>query len=639
MYRPDIFLTLIFFAAQEVVGSNFPFEAVQLSEADAKSFPAIGFGNTKAGPPPGSTVPQCRAWPGSHDWPSDAEWKQLNISLGGALLKPLPAAAACYQGENYNETTCQWLVTQAGRTRFWIDEPLSTLTQWPQGSTCTLAMNATGTCTRGGFPEYVVNATTVTHIQAAVNFARNKNVRLVIKNTGHDFGGRSMGAGALSIWVHNLKSFEFIPEYSIGQYSGMAVRVGAGIESWEMFNHMAANNITVVAPGGATVGSVGGWIAVAGHGSLASKYGLGADQVLSINVVTADGRFRTVDPHNHEDLWWALRGGGPSTFGVITSVVLKAYPPINITSVSLSFSVNPSLANGTILPGIPPPRPNAPSTTDLSAFWRGVSLSYHDCIHIITAGGYCFSYIYPLGPSSFAYSTSHTIPNITSPAFTALLEPLYTQLNTLSIPVTLPASTSLTPTLYAGNGRRTGTGDTPINTRYRSRLFPSSVWQSPSEFEALFSSIRVGVEEGGYTFHGIAYSPTLEIAGWPGANSAVNPAWRRTALHGSLMEIQPEGISAAEAKRRDERAHGYVARWKELTPGAGAYMNEGDPAETGWQGSFYGGLYGRLVGVKRRWDPWGLFWARTTPGSEAWEVVTRDGYPAGQNGRLCRVVR
>jgi FAD/FMN-containing dehydrogenase len=468
-----------------------------------------------------------------------------------------------------------------------------------------------------------------------------------------------MGAGSLSIWVHNLKSFEFMPEYSVGQYSGMAVRVGAGVESWELFNHMAANNITVVAPGGGTVGSVGGWIAVAGHGSLTSKYGLGADQVLSINVVTADGRFRTVDPSHHQDLWWALRGGGPSksnlfpersaleslttpsgTFGVITSVILKAYPPINITTEALSFSVNPSLANGTILPGLPPPRPDAPSTTDLSAFWRGVSLAYQHCIHVIAAGGYCFSYIHPLGPSSFAYSTSHIIPNITATAFTALLEPLYTQLNnTLSIPVTLPQPTSLVPSLYAGNGRRTGNGDVPINTRYRSRLFPASYWQqSPSQFDILFAAIRAGVEEGGYTFHGIAYSPTLEVAGWPGADSAVNPAWRRTALHGSLMEIQPEGISAAEARRRDEKAHAYVAKWKELTPGAGAYMNEGDPTETEWQESFYGAHYARLVEVKRRWDPWGVFWARTTVGSEAWEVITVDGYPAGQNGRLCRVL-
>lgn len=93
----------------------------------------------------------------------------------------------------------------------------------------------------------------------------------------------------------------------------MAVRVGAGAESWEMFNHMGeSGNITVVAPGGSTVGSVGGWLAAGGHGALTSKYGLGADQALEIGVVTADGRFLVANEKNNKDLFFALRGGGGS---------------------------------------------------------------------------------------------------------------------------------------------------------------------------------------------------------------------------------------------------------------------------------------------------------------------------------------
>ncbi len=131
------------------------------------------------------------------------------------------------------------------------------------------------------------------------------------RNTGHDFGGRSTGAGSLSIWVHSLKQFEFLPKYTMGEYTGMAVRFGAGLESWEAFNHMAANNnITFVAPGGATVGVAGGWLGFGGHSTIVSKYGLGSDQVLSIQVVTADGRFVTADPSTNTDLFYALRGSG-----------------------------------------------------------------------------------------------------------------------------------------------------------------------------------------------------------------------------------------------------------------------------------------------------------------------------------------
>ncbi|KAL2255431.1 hypothetical protein VTK26DRAFT_3397 [Humicola hyalothermophila] len=310
--RTPLLLPLAALLAAHQVAGNFPFESVRLTPEDVRDFSAIRPGDLDKAPPLDSTIPRCRAWPGSSDWPSESDWRKLNSSLGGALLRRVPPAAACYPGEHYDPSTCRWLVNESGQTHFWVDDPLTTLTQWPQGSTCVLAANAEGTCTRGGFPEYVVNATEVKHIQAAVNFARNKNIRLIIKNTGHDFGGRSMGAGPPSVWTHNLKDFEFISEYTTKGYSGPAARVAAGIESWELFNHMADNNISLVSPGGRTVGVAGGWLAVAGHGSLTSKYGLGADQVLSINVVTADGRFLTVDSENHEDLWFALRGGGPS---------------------------------------------------------------------------------------------------------------------------------------------------------------------------------------------------------------------------------------------------------------------------------------------------------------------------------------
>ncbi len=70
--------------------------------------------------------------------------------------------------------------------------------------------------------------------------------------------------------------------------------------------------MTVLVAGGYTVGAYGGWMTGGGHSALASKYGLGADQPLSINVVTADGGFVTADASQNTDLFYALRGGGGS---------------------------------------------------------------------------------------------------------------------------------------------------------------------------------------------------------------------------------------------------------------------------------------------------------------------------------------
>jgi len=140
------------------------------------------------------------------------------------------------------------------------------------------------------------------------------------RNTGHDFVGRSTGGGALSIWTHHLKSFEFIPEHIQPNYKSMAARVGSGLEAWELYHYMDKHNMTLVVPGGSTVGAYGGWVAGGGHSTLGSLYGLGSDQLLSLQVVTADGRFVTADPETNQDLFFALRGGGPGKCAPATSV-------------------------------------------------------------------------------------------------------------------------------------------------------------------------------------------------------------------------------------------------------------------------------------------------------------------------------
>ncbi len=135
-----------------------------------------------------------------------------------------------------------------------------------------------------------------------------------IRNAGHDFNGRSTGYGALSIYTHHLKDFEYIPEYTIGQYKGRVARVSAGIETWELTNYMNKYNMTVEVPGGETVGAFGGWIAGGGHNLLSSLYGHGADQVLAFQVVTADGRYHSVTPEKNADLFYAMLGGGGGQF-------------------------------------------------------------------------------------------------------------------------------------------------------------------------------------------------------------------------------------------------------------------------------------------------------------------------------------
>jgi hypothetical protein len=122
-----------------------------------------------------SPAPQCKNIPGSPGWPSDTEWARLNTAVGGNMLKPQAPAA------NYRRNS--WHTAE-----FHLNHPTSVI--WQNWSNYSCAVGARTTCRTTGYPIYVVAATEWSHVKAAVDFARTKNIRLNIKATGHDFLGR-----------------------------------------------------------------------------------------------------------------------------------------------------------------------------------------------------------------------------------------------------------------------------------------------------------------------------------------------------------------------------------------------------------------------------------------------------------------
>ncbi len=127
-----------------------------------------------------------------------------------------------------------------------IDDPASASFPLFEGRTCVLVNAPGGNCTVGGYPAYVVNVTTVAQIQLAVNFARNANLRLVIKNKGHDYNAKSTGGGGLSVFTNHLRDVRFIPSYSQGGYEGPAFKVGVGAEVGTLYEYADTLNLSVV---------------------------------------------------------------------------------------------------------------------------------------------------------------------------------------------------------------------------------------------------------------------------------------------------------------------------------------------------------------------------------------------------------
>lgn len=188
--------------------------------------------------------------------------------------------------------------------------------------------------------------------------------------------------------------------------------------------------------------------------------------------------------------------------------------------------------------------------------------------------------------------------------------------------------------------RPNGPGEGVSNGRFGSRLFPRSNFEDPEsdEFLASMAAIRSFVEEGGYDFHSTDYSPTYEVAGYPGRTSAVNPALRNAVIHATgfdTNQYDPE-LSQEKWTSSHARLNSYLQKMRDATPGSGAYMNEADVEKPNFQQSFYGSNYERLLAIKERVDPWGAFYAVTAVGSDKWVMEGTNGLPT-QQGRLCRV--
>lgn len=183
----------------------------------------------------------------------------------------------------------------------------------------------------GTYVYYSVNVSTIAHVQAAIKFAKSNNIRFVIRNTGHDFMGKSTGYGALSIWTHHVLGMEIIEEYSSSFYSGPAVKAYAGTQVGELYNFTHDAGYLVVGGECATVGWAGGYTSGGGHSALTSWKGLAADQTLEFEVILADGSLVTASRDENSDLWWALSGGGPGNYGIVWSMTSKVFPDTIVT--------------------------------------------------------------------------------------------------------------------------------------------------------------------------------------------------------------------------------------------------------------------------------------------------------------------
>ena len=312
----------------------------------------------------------------------------------------------------------------------------------------------------------------------------------------------------------------------------------------------------------------------------------------------------------------------------MTSAIFKTFPgSLNSGFASYSLSVGP-VKPGDSSNGVFPTEPPV-NVSDIGTFWHAYNLFLAFGEKVCDAGGLSFGYLSNLGNDSYLLTSSVILPGKDESQTSAFVAPLISSFQSIGINISDPTA-FVVPYASLGNG----TGDVPFNTLFASRLFPRENWDDEALFNETTAVIREAVEAG-LPFNGINYAPTVTIAGYPG-NNAVNPAFRKTLMHATVYAPGPiTAQSPQDFLSRHALLDTYMEKIRAVTPGAGAYINEADVLEPNWQQSFFGSNYPRLLEIKKAVDPWGLFWAPTTVGSEPWHVVTRDGLPT-QNGPLCR---
>lgn len=282
---------------------------------------------------------RCRCFPGDACWPFRAEWDKFNKTLGGKLIATVPIASKCHDSPfaQYDEEACQELRSVWDYPETHLVTSSSPMAPFYANLSCDPYTPREAQCIIGTYVRYAVNATSAEDYRLTFAFAQERNIRLVIRNTGHDYFSKSTGAGALALWTHHLQDIAIL-DYSSPKYTGKAMRMGAGVLNSQAQAVAHDHGLVVVGGVAPTVGLAGGYTQGGGHGTLSSAYGLGADQVLEWDVLTADGQRLVATPTENPDLYWALSGGGGGTYAAVLAMTVKAYPDGALAAARLTFT-------------------------------------------------------------------------------------------------------------------------------------------------------------------------------------------------------------------------------------------------------------------------------------------------------------
>ena len=551
------------------------------------------------------TAPLARARPGSATWPSQPQWDALSSEVGGRLIPagrpstPPPAALLSnpfYVGDQV------WLTQSSGWVGAWRSEP----------------------------SVYAVHAQSASDVAAAVRFAARHRLRLVIKGGGHSYLGGSNAPDSLLVWTRAMDRIEihdaFVP-HGCRSAPVPAVSVGAGCIWGRVYRAVSVESGRYVQGGGCTTVGVAGLIQGGGFGSFSKGFGLAAASLLEAEIVTADGRVRVVNAEREPDLFWALKGGGGGTFGIVTRLTLQTHElPETIGAVRFTVQATSDEAFRRLL-------------GDFVDFARQRLLDPHWGEQVRATPGRRLVVEMNFqgidGPTAEKVWQGFVGRVQANPGEWKIVQPFFA----LGIPgrrfwdadwfkshVPQAIRPDDRPGAREGDYWWAGDGDQVgiYWAAYTSLWLPRSLLEESGK-ERLVDAWSAAARHAPVTFH--------FNKGLAGASPEVLAASRNTAMNSEVLDafalaIIADGTAAAypgwsEPDTRDAEAASARVRAADqairaAAPNAGSYMSECDYFLRDWKRACWGAHWRRLETIKRHYDPEGLFIVHHGVGSDRW---------------------
>jgi len=589
-----------------------------------------------------------RRRPSDANWPSEADWKRLNDSVGGNLLR--------------------------------VDSPISVFSTDPNGAAAKeLAVNLKNPYYVGEHPGltqssgwldawaskpsvYAVAARNANDIAAAVNFARDNNLRLVVKGGGHSYQGNSNAPDSLLIWTRHMSDIAmhdaFVPSgCQHTMQPAPAVTFGTGVLGRQAYDAVTTKAGKYIQGGGCLTVGLAGLIQGGGFGSYSKRYGTAAASLLEAEVVTADGQVRIANACTNPDLFWALKGGGGGTFGVVSKMTVRAHElPEFFGAANITIKASSDDAYRSLI-------------RDFFAFYRDHLFNEHwgEQVHVKPDN------VLEVQMCSAGLSTDQA-RQVWQPFLDAVKQSSQCSIKGITAIGSIPARHWWDPQYWKEHWPeiafpRDGIwhgilddvllhvmhqpamtfdprpGANPDNVwwvgntgecsifwwGYQSLWLPESLLEPGSQqrlADALFAASRYAEIELHFN-KGLAGAPpdAIEAA----KNTCTNPSLLSAfalAIFANGQGPSYPGVAGHEpsvdtGRKAATRLDQCMNELRKVAPDGGAYVSESNYFEKNFQQSYWGANYPRLLEIKKRYDPNGLFIVHNGVGSEEW---SRDGF-------------